>query len=101
MRRNIEIYEFEMVPDVRGYGQTVKVEKMKGPDKQISEQGVDEALLKAREIVAGMKLKIRSINMTTNGAIRVVVHKPGARRAASRQGGMVYRRPPKTAGLDV
>lgn len=96
MSRNIEIYEFEMVPDKLG-GQTVKVEKMKGPDKQVGEKGVDEALKKAREIVAGMKLKIRSINMTTNGAIRVVVHKQGARRGAARMGGLVYRRPPKTA----
>lgn len=94
--RNIEIHEFEMVPDPSGHGQVVKVEKMKGPTKQIAERGIDEALKRAREIVTGMQLKIRSINITTNGAIRVVVHKPGARRGTSRMGGLVYRRPPRT-----
>lgn len=95
MKRDIEIFVVEPVTGVTGA--VPKPIRQTGPAKQVFEIGVDEALAAARKIVVDdLKMNIRSINITTNGSIRVVVRKP-ERSITQGFGGRVYKRPARTS----
>ena len=84
--RTLELYEVSSLADKKACC------KVGGHAKQIAATSVDAARKEARRIVEDMGYKVRSINFTTNGNVRVVATKD-AQHPAHVIGGRVFRRP--------